>query len=168
MDNFKGVKPGLAMAIANLVFGVSLAVLLGLGEGAVKEFIRGGIEQNPALHSAESFALIWELWQRVYLYGAVIGAFSLALICTAALSSLRRPYKLLVSVLTGLTGLYVFALVLAALLAPSVGISGAHHAVGVQLMSFVALISFFIAITMLVLNIFIGNWSTCNEKTCGL
>ncbi len=168
MDNFKGVKPGLAMAIATIVFGVVLAVFCGLAGGAVKEFIRSGIAGNSAMHGAESFARIWELWQRAYLYAVGIGTLSLVLICTAALSSLRRPYKLLVSVLIGLTGLYAVALFLEALLAPSMGMGGASNAVSLQFMSFVALISFLIAVAMLMLNIFIGNWSTCNEKTCGL
>lgn len=157
------------MALATLLFGVALAVLFGVGEGAaVKEFIRGGIASNPAMHDAESFTEIWRLWQRAHFTAIGVGAFSLALICTAALSSLRRPYKLLVSVLIGLTGLYAFALFLAALLAPSIGMGGASSAVSLQFMTYVSLISFLIATTMLVLNIFIGNWSICNEKTCGL
>ncbi|VAV85286.1 hypothetical protein MNBD_DELTA01-1202 [hydrothermal vent metagenome] len=168
MDNFKGVKPGLALAVLTLLFGVAMAVVFGVAEDAVKGSIQSAIAQHPALHDAESFAAVWGLWRLAHFYGIGGGAVSLALICVAALSSLRRPYKLLVSVLTGLTGLYPVALLLMALLAPSAGISGARGALSVQFLVYVALISFLIAITMLVLNIFIGNWSTCNAKTCGL
>jgi len=167
-DYLKDVKPGLALAFLCLLFGVCLAIVFGVAEDAVKDLIKSGIAEHPALHDAKSFDKIWRYWQRAHFHAAGIGAFTLALMLVTALSSLRAKCKKLTSFLIGLTGVYPLAWFLMALLAPSMGRGAAHHSAGVQALVYIALIGFFSGLAILLLNIFIGLWSTCNDKSCGM
>ena len=168
MDNFKGVKYGLAMAFMTFLFGLGLAVVFDFAEVTVRESIMSSLVAHPVLHGADGFAKIFALWRELYLYAMATGVLALVLVCVTALSSLRRPYKVLVSILVGLSGLYPLALLRIALLAPSSSIGSARDATSVNILIVIAIVSLLIAIAMLVLNIFIGNWSTCNAKTCSI
>ncbi len=153
------VKPGLILACATLLFGIALAVMFGVAEDAVKDAIAKGVAAHPALHDAKSPAKIWRWWQRAHFHATGIAAFTFALVGITALSGLRPVMKKLTSLLLGLGGLYPVSWLVMALLAPSMGRSAAHNALGVEVMVFVAVFGMLSGLGLLFSNILLGSFS---------
>ncbi|MFQ5329813.1 MAG: hypothetical protein ACE5D4_07485 [Thermodesulfobacteriota bacterium] len=153
------VRPGLIVAGAILLFGVSLGIAYGLIEDSIKQFIVNGIASHPALHDPESPKKIWRWWLRAHFHSTGISAFTLALISITALSSLSSKMKKLVYLLIGLGGLYALSWFLMTLLAPALGLNGAHHALPVEILVMTGVGSLLTGMAILFSNIIFGFFS---------
>ena len=127
LENINIVKPGLALVFLGLFFGLSMGILFGVNEDAVKGYIDRGIETHQELHDKKSASKIWRYAQRSHFHALGIAAFSLALILLIHLSTMIDNYKKVSALLVGLGSLYPLGWFSMFLLAPWLGRSEAHH-----------------------------------------
>lgn len=127
LDSINLVKPGLALVFIGLFFGLSMGILFGVNEDAVKGYIDNGIEANQALHDKKSASKIWRYAQRSHFHALGIAAFSLALILLINFLTMKDKFKEMSSVLVGLGSFYPLGWFSMFILAPSLGRSAAHH-----------------------------------------
>ena len=129
MNNvLKNVRPGLALAILTLVFGIVMGISFGANEAGYEKWIAQGIAAHPELHDADSPGKIWRYAQRAHFHATGIAAFSLGLILVVALSGLRTKLKKITSTLIGLSGFYPLAWFSTFYLSPGLGRDAAHSA----------------------------------------
>jgi hypothetical protein len=121
------IRPGLALVLLGLVFGIALGLYFGINEEAVQAYIAQGIAANPALHDPGSQAKIWRYVQRAHFHATGIAAYSLGLVLLIAMSDLAPRLKAIGSVLIGLGCLYPLAWFTTFYLAPSLGRDAAHE-----------------------------------------
>jgi len=157
------VRPGLIVAGAILLFGVSLGIAYGLIEESIQQFIVDGIAAHPALHDSDSPEKIWRWWLRAHFHSTGIAAFTLPLIALTALSGLSAGMKKLASLLIGLGGLYALSWFTMALLAPGLGREAAHHALPVEILVMAGVGSLLTGIAILFSNIIFG-WFSGNRQ----
>ena len=115
------IKPGLAIVLFGLAFGIALSIGFGLNEDAFKDFIAEGIAAHPAVHDAKSQDKVWRYAQRAHFHSTGIAAFSIGLLLLVSISNLRQKLKKATSVLIGLGSFYPFGWLTMFLLAPSIG-----------------------------------------------
>ena len=138
MNNvLKNIRPGLALVISTLLFGVVLGISFGLNEAGYQKWIADGIAANPAVHDEHSKEEIWRFVQRAHFHATGIAAFSLGLILVVGLSGLRASMKKISSVLIGLSGFYPLSWLSIFMLAPSMGPDGAEEALLPQVLVFI-------------------------------
>ena len=142
-----------------LLFGICLGIIYGFMEDSIKQFIVDGVNSHPELHDPKSISKIWRWWLRAHFHSLGIATFSLVLIVITALSGLSCRMKQITSVLLGFGGLYAMAWFLMALLAPSLGRNGAHHALPVFLLVVAGVGSLLAGMATLFANILFGCFS---------
>lgn len=126
-ENINIIKPGLALVFLGLFFGLSMGILFGVNEDAVKGYIDSGIETHQDVHDNKSASKIWRYAQRSHFHALGIAAFSLTLILLINFSTMTKKYKKVSSLLVGLGSFYPLSWFTMFLLAPSLGRSEAHH-----------------------------------------
>ena len=150
------IKPGLAIVLFGLAFGIALSIGFGLNEDAFKDFIAEGIAAHPAVHDAKSQDKVWRYAQRAHFHSTGIAAFSIGLLLLVSISNLSQKLKKSTSVLIGLGSLYPFSWLTMFLLAPSIGRSAAHSHIVTELFTYVGVGGLVIGFLILVGNIFFG------------
>ena len=160
MNNvLKNIRPGLALIILTLLFGVVLGISFGLNEDGYQKWIDAGIAAHPALHDEHSKAEIWRFVQRAHFHATGIAAFSLGLILVVALSSMRAGMKKLSSGLIGLAGFYPLSWLSIFMLAPSMGPDGAEEALLPQMFVLIGVGGLLCGLTILALHLLFGLWT---------
>ncbi len=87
------LRVGLILSMLTLIFGISMGVMFGTNEGAVKQFISDGIATHPAQHDEKSQSKIWRYAQRSHFHATGVAGFALVLILLTGLTSLSRKLK---------------------------------------------------------------------------
>ncbi len=160
MNNvLKNIRPGLALIILTLLFGVVLGISFGLNEDGYQKWIDAGIAAHPTLHDEHSKEEIWRFVQRAHFHATGIAAFSLGLILVVALSGLRAGMKKISSALIGLAGLYPLSWLSIFMLAPSMGPDGAEHALLPQMFVLVGVGGLLCGLVILALHLLFGLWT---------
>lgn len=157
------IKPGLALVLFGLAFGIVLGVGFGVNEDAFKDFISEGIMAHPEVHDAKSQDKIWRYAQRAHFHFTGIAAFSIGLLLLVSVSSINKSLKKVTSILIGLGFLYPFSWLTMFFLAPSIGRSAAHSHIVTELFTFIGVGGLIIGFLMLVGNIFFGLLVERNE-----
>ena len=157
------IKPGLALVLFGLAFGILLSVGFGLNEDLFKNFIAEGITAHPDVHDAKSQDKIWRYAQRAHFHSTGIAAFSIGLLILASASDMSQRFKKATSILIGLGFLYPLAWLTMFLLAPSIGRHAAHDHIFTELFTYVGVISLMLGIILLISNIFFNFLKEKNE-----
>ncbi len=160
-EALKSVRPGLAIAIATLLFGIGMGILFGVNEDGVKGWINAGIAAHPELHDAKSADKIWRYAQRAHFHATGIGAFTLALIAVLSLSAMKKRLKKISAILIGLGGLYPMAWFSMFLLSPSMGRGAAHYALITELFVYVSIGGLLSGMGIFMASVFFG---LCEES----
>ncbi len=150
------IKPGLALVLIGLAFGIALGVGFGLSEDTFKDFVAEGIAAHPQVHDAKSQDKIWRYAQRAHFHSTGIAAFSIGLLLLVSISGMADRLKKVTSVLIGLGFLYPFAWLSMFLLAPSIGRGAAHSHIATEFFTYAGVGGLVIGFLMLVANIFFG------------
>ena len=153
---FKNVKPGLALALLTLAFGVGMGISFGVNEDGYIASITAGIEANPSVHDQQSAAKIWRYAQRAHFHAAGISAFSLGLIILCAFTGMKASSMKLASTLVGLSGFYALSWYTMYQLAPSIGRGAAHDHVLTEIFTYVGVGGLLLGFLMIIGNIFFG------------
>jgi len=148
------IKPGLALVLIGLAFGIALGVGFGINEDAFKDYISEGIAAHPDVHDAKSQDKIWRYAQRSHFHSTGIAAFSIGLLLLVSVSNLSQKLKKATSLLIGLGFLYPFSWLTMFFLAPSLGRSAAHSHIVTELFTYVGVGCLVIGFLILVGNIF--------------
>jgi hypothetical protein len=149
------IRPGLALVLLGLLFGVVLGIYFGINEDAVQAYIARGIAAHPTLHDASSQDKIWRYVQRAHFHATGIAAFSLGLVLLIAATDLTPRLKSIASVLVGLGSLYPLAWFTTFYLAPSLGRGAAHeHGLTVTLV-YVSTAGLLAGLAVLVANVYL-------------
>jgi uncharacterized membrane protein YuzA (DUF378 family) len=157
-DRIKGVRIGLVIAGAVLLFGISLGISFGVFEDNIKELVNSGVDAHAEVHAGDpdAKAKIFRWWQRAHFHATGIGAFTMAMIAVTALTGMKTGVKRVVSTLIGIGGIYSVAWLLMALKAPEIGRSAAHHAPDVTVVVFVSVGALLLGMAGLFSNIVFG------------
>jgi len=150
------VKPGLALVMLGLLFGIGMGVGFGVNEDYFKDLIAQGIAAHPQVHDGNSAAKIWRYAQRAHFHATGIAAFSLALLVWVMFSSLKPQFKRLTAVLIGLSALYPLAWFTMFIKAPTIGRDAAHHHVITELLVTIGTGGLLLGIATLMANLFLG------------
>lgn len=126
-SRLQDIRPGLAIVLLGLTFGIALGIYFGINEDAIQAFIARGIAAHPTLHDASSQEEIWRFVQRAHFHATGIGAFSLGLVLLVASTDLTARLKTISSVLIGLGSLYPLSWFTMFYLAPAIGKDAAHE-----------------------------------------
>jgi hypothetical protein len=148
------IKPGLAIVMFCLLFGVGMGIAFGMFEESFKNAIAQGMAAHPELHDGKSADKIWRFAQRAHFHATGIAAFSLPLLLLVLVSSLKPQFKKISSVLIGMGGLYPLAWFAMYLKAPEIGRDAAHHHIITESLVYVGVGSFVIGIVILTCNLF--------------
>jgi hypothetical protein len=154
------IKPGLALVLIGLAFGIAMGIGFGVNEDAFQHYVSEGIAAHPQVHDANSQDKIWRYAQRAHFHSAGIAAFSIGLLLLVSVSSLSRKLKRVTSVLVGLSFLYPFSWFTMFLLAPSIGRSAAHSHVATEMFTYAGVGGLTLGLVILVANIFFGFLTT--------
>jgi len=127
------IKPGLALVLLGLAFGIAL----GVNEAVFKDFVTQGIAAHPDVHDAKSQDKIWRYAQRAHFHSTGIAAFSIGLLLLVSITNLSQKLKKVTSVLIGLGFFYPLSWLTMFLLAPSIGQSAAHSHIVTELLTYV-------------------------------
>jgi len=150
------IKPGLALVLIGLAFGIALGVGFSVSEDTFKDFVAEGIAAHPQVHDAKSQDKIWRYAQRTHFHSTGIAAFSIGLLLLVSISGMADRLKKVTSVLIGLGFLYPFAWLSMFLLAPSIGRGAAHSHIATEFFTYAGVGGLVIGFLMLVANIFFG------------
>ncbi|MFV2091006.1 MAG: hypothetical protein ACC642_10125, partial [Pseudomonadales bacterium] len=93
------IKPGLALVLIGLAFGIALGVGFGVDEDAFKNYIAAGVAAHPEVHGAGSEEKIWRYVQRAHFHSTGIAAFAIGLLLLVSASSMSQKLKKASSVL---------------------------------------------------------------------
>ncbi len=158
------IKPGLALVLLGLAFGVILGIGFGVNEDAFQNYISEGISAHPQVHDARSQDKIWRYAQRAHFHSTGIAAFSIGLLLLVAVSSLGRKLKSVTSVLIGLSFLYPLSWFTMFILAPSIGRSAAHSHIATEMFTYAGVGGLALGFTILVSNIFFGFFASSDTR----
>jgi len=164
-ERLRSVKIGLALVFRGLALNVGLGISFGVNEDYFQDYIARGIQAHPDILDEKSAGKIWRIAQRAHFHAGGIAAFSLGLIILAALSSLKAGLKAASSVFIGLSGFYPLSWFTMFLLAPSIGISAAHHHVLTETCVYLGVGGLVLGALILASNLFLGlfaereNWA---------
>lgn len=150
------IKPGLALVLFGLAFGIVLGVGFGINEDAFKDFVTEGIAAHPDVHDAKSQDKIWRYAQRAHFHSTGIAAFSIGLLLLVCASTLSNKLKKTTSVFIGLGFLYPFSWLTMFFLAPTMGRGAAHSHYVTELFTYVGVGSLVVGFLILIGNIFFG------------
>jgi len=150
------IKPGLALVMLGLLFGIGMGVGFGVNEDFFKDMIAQGIAAHPQVHDGNSAAKIWRYAQRAHFHATGIAAFSLALLVWVLMSSLKPQLKRVASVLIGLSALYPLAWFTMFVKAPAIGRDAAHHHIVTELLVYVGTGGLLLGFAILAGNLFLG------------
>jgi hypothetical protein len=149
------IRPGLALVLLGLLFGIALGVYFGVNEETFQAFIARGIAAHPELHDAQSPDKIWRYVQRAHFHATGIAAFSLGLLLLVAACDLSARMNAVASVLIGLGSFYPLAWFTTFYLAPSLGRDAAHeHGLTVALV-YVSTAGLLAGIAIVIANIYL-------------
>lgn len=150
------IRPGLALVMLGLLFGIGLGVTFGVNEEMFKDYVAQGVAAHPDAHGAQSKDKIWRYAQRAHFHATGIAAFSLGLLLLVTFSSLSTRLKKLTAVLIGLGGLYPLAWFNMFLVAPSIGRDPAHHHILTEVFTYIGVGGLLAGLFMLLANLFLG------------
>ncbi len=150
------IKPGLALVLLGLAFGIALGISFGVNEDAFQNYISEGIAAHPQVHDAKSQDKIWRYAQRAHFHSTGIAAFSIGLLLLVSISNLGIKLKKVTSALIGLGFLYPFSWFTMFLLAPSIGRSAAHSHIATVMFTYVGVGGLALGFMILVASIFFG------------
>ena len=157
----EAVKPGLALVLLGLVFGIVMGVSFGINEDLYKNFVATEIIANSDVHDEKSNDKIWRYAQRAHFHATGIAAFSLGLILLLIFTDMKAKIKSATSLLIGLGSFYPLAWLSMFLLAPSIGRSSAHDHILTNIFTYVGAGGLLSGIFLLVANLFFG---CCREE----
>ena len=152
------VRPGLALIILTLLFGVVLGISFGINEDGYQKWIAEGIAAHPTLHDEHSKAEIWRFVERAHFHATGIAAFSLGLILVVALSGMRAGMKKISSALIGLAGFYPLSWLSIFMLAPSMGPDGAEGALLPKMFVLIGVGGLLCGLAILALHLLFDMW----------
>lgn len=152
----QNIRPGLALVLLGLVFGIAMGIAFGVCEDSFKDYVKVGIAANSEVHDAKSQDKIWRYAQRAHFHATGISAFSLGLLILLMHSTLSAGRQKAVSILIGLGSFYPMAWLTMYVLAPSVGRQAAHSHVLTEIFTFVGVGGLTIGIVYLSLNLVFG------------
>ncbi len=158
------LRVGLILSMLTLIFGISMGVMFGTNEGAVKQFISDGIATHPAQHDEKSQSKIWRYAQRSHFHATGVAGFALVLILLTGLTSLSRKLKFITSLLIGIGSFYPMAWLSMFLLSLPMGRDGAHDAVITELITYLTVGSLSAGIVMLMFGLLMHPWSSDNRQ----
>lgn len=158
-EGYKTVKPGLALVLVGLLFGIGLGIGFGVQEDAFKDYIATGIAAHPEVHDVQSADKIWRYAQRAHFHATGIAAFSIGLLLLVAGSNMATSLKRLSAVLIGLGGFYPLAWFNMFLTAPAIGRSAAHAHILTETLTYVGVGGLLLGIVILLANLFLGLFS---------
>lgn len=158
------IKPGLALTLSGLVFGIILGVGFGLYEDGFQDYIAQGIAAHPSVHDAKSPDKIWRYVQRAHFHSNGIAAFSIGLLLLVAASTMSDRTKQIISTLIGLGSLYPLAWFSMFLLAPSIGRSAAHSHFVTEMLTYIGVGSLITGLIVLIGNLFFGLLAEMSES----
>lgn len=150
------IKPGLALVLLGLIFGIAMGVAFGINEDGFKNFISQGIAAHPQLHDQSSAAKIWRYAQRAHFHATGIAAFSLGLLLLVLVSTLKPLYKKASAILIGLSSFYPLAWFTIFLLSPGMGRDAAHEHILVELFVYIGIGGLLAGMAILIGNLFLG------------
>ncbi len=157
-DHLKSVRPGLALALLTLLFGIFLGVAFGINEDNIKDGIKSQVSAHADQHKSisRSSDKIWRYLQRAHFHATGIGAFTLGLVILSAFTGMRAWLKMLTSLLIGLGGVYALAWFNLYHLSPSIGTEAAHHAFSTELAVYTGVGGLLSGMALLILNLLFG------------
>ena len=150
------VKPGLAMVLAGLLFGIGLGVSFETAGDAYMNHITSGLNAHPELHDDKSMGIIWRYSRRAHFHATGIAAFSIGLILLIMASGLKKRLKSMTAVLIGLGSFYPLSLFTLFILAPDMGRAAAHEYILTKLCTFVGVGGLLAGLFILLANLFLG------------
>jgi len=153
MNDIQAIRPGLILAMLTLIFGISMGVLFGANEDAVKGYIEQGITTNTDVHDEKSASKIWRYAQRAHFHATGVGAFSLAMILLVGLTSMTRRYKKITATLIGVGSMYSLSWLMMFLLSPSIGRSAAHHSILTEVITKITVGSMLLGVALLCMHL---------------
>lgn len=154
-STLQDIRPGLALVLLGLLFGMALGIWFGIDEASFVDYIARGIAAHPELHDAKSPDKIWRYVQRAHFHATGIAAFSLGLLWLVVCTDLSARLKGVASVGVGLGSFYPLAWFTTFYLAPSLGRDAAHeHPLSVALV-YVSTGGLLVGIALVVANIFL-------------
>ncbi len=142
------------MVMLTLIFGITMGIIFGVKEDAVKSYIAEGIATHKSVHDSKSQNKIWRYAQRSHFHATGISAFSIGLVLLVLVSSLKASHKKITSALIGLGGLYPFAWFVMFLMAPSIGREAAHHHFITKALTFISIGGLLLGLGILIANLF--------------
>ncbi len=152
-NDIQPIRLGLMLAMLTLIFGISMGVLFGANEDAVKSYIETGISANADVHDEKSQSKIWRYAQRAHFHATGVGAFSLAMILLVGFTAMTRRYKKLASTLIGVGSFYSLSWMTMFLLSPSIGRSAAHHSMLTEIITKITVGSMLLGVALLCLHL---------------
>lgn len=156
LSGLTSVKPGLALVLAGLLFGIGLGISFGVNEDSYKNYITAGITANPELHDEKSSDKIWRYVQRAHFHATGIGAFSIGLVLLVALSRMQKKHKTVSSLLIGLGACYPLSWFTMYLKAPEMGRDAAHHHLLTEIFTYVGIGGLLAGMFILLGSLFLG------------
>lgn len=162
-NQYNGIRIGLFLVIAGLLFGIFTGIGFGIAEDVFKEYISQGVNLNPTLHDSASLSKIWRYALRAHFHETGISAISLGLIILIMLSDMSLLYKRLSSIAVGLGVFYPLSWFNMFLIAPSIGRDAAHHDITTQLFIYIGVTGLLAGITLIMIHILTGRISSERE-----
>jgi len=150
------VKPGLALVLAGLLFGIFLGASFGINEGAYQDYIATGVATHPELHDDSSRDRIWRYAQRAHFHATGIAAFSIGLILLVTVSSMKKGLKSMSALLIGLGSCYPLSWFTMFVLAPGMGRGPAHEHVLTGMFTYLGVGGLLAGLFILMANLFLG------------
>jgi hypothetical protein len=156
LTDLAAVKPGLALVLAGLLFGIGLGISFGVDEDSYEDYITAGIAANPELHDEKSSEKIWRYAQRAHFHATGIGAFSIGLVLLVTLSGMQKKHKTVSSLLIGLGACYPLSWYVMYLQAPGMGRDAAHHHLLTEIFTYVGVGGLLAGMFILLGSLFLG------------
>lgn len=147
------IRPGLALVMLTLIFGIVMGIGFGVNENYFKDAIAEGISANPTAHDGKSQAKIWRYAQRAHFHASGIAAFSIGLLLLLGATQLKSTVKKMTSVLIGLGGLYPLSWLSMFILAPAIGRSAAHSHIITETLTYIGVGSLLVGLLILTLGL---------------
>ncbi len=157
-DRLKHVRPGLALALLTLLFGIFLGIAFGSNEDSIKDGIKSQVRAHAELHKSinRSSDRIWRYQQRAHFHATGIGAFTLGLMLLLAFTGMRPWLKMLTSLPIGLGGVYALGWFNLYRLSPGMGTEAAHHAFATEAAVYLGVGGLLLGMALLILNLLFG------------
>ena len=126
MNQLQSVRIGLGLALLAILMNIALGALFGLHEDWFQAYIKAGIDAHPDLLQARNQDGIWRWVERAHFHAGGIGAFSLGLVLTTAMTGMSDLRKQVTAALIGLSICYPLAWYTMFVMAPQIGTKAAR------------------------------------------